>query len=154
MSWWVRIKYRSPQILHQNKNSRDSKEQHLNFSFPQLGEDWPRVRLCAPLQKDLSSAGGSYRTEVTTIKKPNCFFKKKKLELPYIQPVITQILSPVPVYHIPHPSSGFYLFIYTTRQELPFYIYVQHLAKQNWALAPAGNCKHYWNTSDDLNFGA
>lgn len=39
-------------------------------------------------------------------------------------------------------------------QGLPFYISVQHLAKQNRAWAPAGNCKHYWNTSNNLSFGA
>ena len=153
MSWWVRLKYWSPQILQQSKNSRDSKEQHLNFSFPQLGEDWPRTRLCGPLQKDLISAGGSYITEVTRIKKPNCFFKKKNGTLIHSSYHHSDPFLCAWLYHIPHPSSGFYLFIYMTRQGLPFYISVQHLAKQNWALAPAGNCKLYWNTSNDLNFG-
>ena len=87
------------------------------------------------------------------MKKPNCFFKKKNGTPIHSAYHHSDPFSCARLYYIPHPSSGFYLFISITRQGLPFYISVRHLAKQNWAFAPAGNCKPYWNTSHDLNFG-
>lgn len=95
------------------------------FLFPSgVSEDWPRIRLRGPLQKGLSSAGGSYITEVMIIRKPNGFFKKKKNSHTFSLSPLRAFLA-VPTLH-----QAFYLFICFTRQGLPLPISVQHLANK------------------------